>query len=413
MNDSCLKAGACARSWKPVRLAKHSDVVYLIALGLYMCTQALTMTQYVSDNPILVERLFYVNCIAMALCGIYAVLRGVTTYRGPNLLQWGGLGIFVLSMVVCVVTRVTWFIYPIILMITAVKVPHRKILCLMMVENLVFVFSVVIAAWCRWIPDDPIIRPSEDGPGRLRYTLGFVSPNHIGQLLVSVLLCYYCLYGIRHVLEYVVTLAVSVYSYVVINSRAAAIAVGVLIFVAAATQLIRSDFYIHRVLPVTRYLIFVIPLVWLLLSLWYRPVGLLKILNKLSSKRLYFSKMGLENDGIWPFGHPLKLVSTTESVRTGKPPYVLDNSYVYIAVQFGAVYFLLVLGIYLLLYTRFMRFRDYMLVEALFVILVYAMFENILLRVNINPLPLMLFAGLSANCAGISAESLRGRLTAC
>lgn len=387
------------------RFGEHADVVYLIALGLYMCTQVLAMTQYAASDPALMVALFYVNCAAVALCGVSVVLHHVTVRHESKLYLWGVLVIVALSALVCAITRVTWFIYPVILISAAVNVPYRKILGFIMAGNLVCTFGVIVAAWLRWIPDDPIIRPSEEGPGRLRYTLGFVSPNHLGQLLVSIILCYYCLYGIRHVFEYVVTVALAAYSYLVINSRAAAVAIAVLVAVAMARQLMASGFYIHKALPITRYMIFLIPMIWLLLSAWYQPVGLLKILNKLSSKRLYFSKMGLDNDGIWPFGHPLDLVSTTESVRTGTPPYVLDNSYVYIAVQFGAVYFLLIVFIYSILYTRFMRSRCCRMVEALLVVLIYAMFENILLRININPLPLMLFAAITVRCTAVRNDS--------
>ena len=384
-------------------------MVYLIALGLYMCTQVLVMMQHAANDPVLLGFLFYINCAAMALCGVSVVLHHLAVRHESKPYLWGALAIFALSAVVCVLTRVTWFMCPIILIIAAVNVPYRKILGFIMVGNLVWVLGVAVSAWLRWIPDDPIIRPSEEGPGRLRYTLGFVSPNHLGQLLVSITLCYYCLYGMRHVFEYMATAALAVYSYLMINSRAAAVAIAVLIAVALARQSLESGLYIHKVLPLTRYMIFLIPIIWLLLSACYQPVGPLKMLNKLSSKRLYFSKMGLDNDGIWPFGHPLDLVSTTESVRTGTPPYVLDNSYVYIAVQFGAVYFLLILSVYAVLYAQFMRFRCYRLVEVLLVVLIYAVFENVLLRVNINPLPLMLFASINMRSAAVKNDSALGQ----
>lgn len=399
--------------YEPPTAAGHSSIIFLAALGIYVCTQVLSMTQYASLNPVFVENLFYANCAAMALCGIYFVIQGIDSAYASRKYLYGSAGIVAFSLIVCILTNVTWFIYPIIFVVTAVKVSHRRILRLVMVENLVVTSGVVIAAWFQWIPDSSIVRPSGGGLGRIRYTLGFVSPNHIGQLLASVLICYYCLYGIKHVLEYLLTVAIGAYTYLITNSRAAAIVILILLVISLFRKLVYPTFYIHRILPLTRYLIVAIPLVWLLLSMWYQPEGLLKTLNKLFSKRLYFSKMGLEKDGIWLFGHPLNLVSTTESVRTGRSPYVLDNSYMYTVIQFGILFFLLLLGIYYVLYTKFMNCGRYRFVEALFVVLVYATFENILLRININPLPLLLFASLDQMKIPLLSHNSRLRKTAC
>lgn len=58
---------------------------------------------------------------------------------------------------------------------------------------------------------------------------------------------------------------------------------------------------------------------------------------------------------------------------------------------------------------QFMRFRCYRLVEVLLVVLIYAVFENVLLRVNINPLPLMLFASINMRSAAVKNDSALGQ----
>lgn len=357
--------------------------LYVLSLVLYASTQLISMTQFFNADAAVRKYLTAINICAIVFC-VFNVLRNnriTYTYIVYSLI------FLLLSICVSFSTGVTWFLYPIIIIICSLGIDYRLILKTLMWINLIGVLLVASLASLGVIPNEPIYRVLKAGGQKARYTLGFMSPNNIGVLLLSCTVCFFSLYGLKKIYEYIALLFMVGVLLYFLDSRASALALLCMILVGAV-NVCMPKIYNAIIKPVSILLLCVAPLASILLSVLYQN-GRLDGLNRLSSDRIAFGHYFLSEYGVTPFGQPLRLVSTNEAAFNNTDAYVLDNSYLYILVQFGIIFFAFILISYFMFIKHSLSSK---LLGGLCVLLIYCIFENALLRININPMLLMIFA---------------------
>lgn len=112
---------------------------------------------------------------------------------------------------------------------------------------------------------------------------------------------------------------------------------------------------------------------------------MIKNIDRLLSKRIYYTEQYLQKYDINLFGQKIETVSTVQSRLLNISPQILDNSYIVLLLKFGII---LLFCSCLLLSLRLKlsyRERDKLLIIILIIFMIVGLFENWLIKINYNP----------------------------
>lgn len=215
--------------------------------------------------------------------------------------------------------------------------------------------------------------------GRLRYNLGFAHPNGVGlYLLCFVFLWILLRYEKLKFYEYLIWILLAAFAWIYPNSRTGTFSLLLLCFVTlffkiCGNALLESGIF--------RWLcIFSFPLMGAFsyfASYFYKASDALyvKIDNIGFTGRLSLANYMQQLYSILPFGQKLKLIGSVRAAQKGIPAQILDNFYVRVLLNDGAVLFIIFLAVMMFLTYKAIQRRDFGTLIVILISSVYCIYE--------------------------------------
>ena len=189
-----------------------------------------------------------------------------------------------------------------------------------------------------------------------RRMLGFVHQNSAGRACAIAYLCFYYLRFKRFsAKEVAISFLLVAFLFFFVISRTPALIVLVATVFAVMHRFIKSKATIHLAAVVA----FVFLLLGVLMPFFYNASSeLMSTINGLSSNRLRWASLFINNYPVTLFGQNLPLVSTLEARATGQEALVLDNAFIRLLLNFGLLAFIAVISGYVKAFSKGLRCGD-------------------------------------------------------
>ena len=136
-------------------------------------------------------------------------------------------------------------------------------------------------------------------------------------------------------------------------------------------------------------------------SIIYRPENVvLEWINKLSNDRLYFGKRGFVEYGISLWGKEITMqglsgIQTSDVIQIDHPYFMLDCSYVNILLQFGAVLFMVLEAMLVIMLFRLFKYDRHLKIILTVIMCIQCVFEHHYIEIAYNPIILLAMAGFT------------------
>lgn len=284
-----------------------------------------------------------------------------------------------------------------IIAIALKDLPHRKLLYAFAVIKSAAIVLTLAGTCLHLIPN--IIY--ENGNEGVYYTYGFCHRNVLGANMSVICLAWlYLRYNHLRVLDLLLWIVMTGLTYMLALSRTSLLIMVMSIFVMAFCYYLGS--YIARNKFFRRFIMFCfvcMVVMCVVCTIFYdQDHFLLKIVDKIFTKRLLFAKQCLDEYGFSLFGQDIQFVSTlqAQTQSVDQPFYqqmatrlILDNSYMRVLVYNGIIPGALFILSYCLAILHTWKRKNMALVAGMMIMAFYGVSERFMLDVNYN-FPLLL-----------------------
>lgn len=382
----------CGDVWLLSKYKITAEKLYLIALIIFMTSSMLATTMFPIPGKL------YTICKLMALLMIGCKIAWYDRYTIRQFLAVAGLlGIALLVKVVSGYMDPLWWV---LLLIGAKDIPFEKILKVYVVLAGGIVALAVVASLLGVI----VNLQYNAGDRGIRNSFGIVYPTdfaaHIFYLMITIFylnrkrvstICYLVAMGITGLVYYfcntrldVSCMILAIAGYLWLNGR------------KDEKYRIKTSYSVQK--KKREYISYAMPAAAVLMTVlsWFydEQKEWMTVINSLISERLRLGHQGLVEYGFRLFGQYVKMVgngSTTEI--TTKYYFFIDCSYLYVGLQYGLIFLLAVLLIYVLCCRKYQNDRYFLLTIVL--ISINCMIAHHLLEIAYNPFALALFAKMT------------------
>lgn len=230
---------------------------------------------------------------------------------------------------------------------------------------------------------------------RTRHSLGYIYPSHAtSYIFYCILLFCYTKKDKLSIWHVILLEAFNLWQYKYTNSRAGTL---LMIIVPIAFWIIKhkNKQIIHKIIYIVAKWIFVIcALFSYTASILFNKVGVFAKIDKIINNRFRMGHKALINYGFPLFGEKIKWIGNggvgyIRDQLQGEYNFV-DCSYIKIMLDYGVLFFLIILIGFTLAGIYAQKKQDYFLALALCFIAVYSIIEPRLIELGINPFVLML-----------------------
>ena len=266
----------------------------------------------------------------------------------------------------------------IMLIIASKDINFKKFIKFDLVIKVIFCFIIIIFSQIGIAENYVILRAD----GTIRQSLGFSHPNALAAYWLSICCDYiYLAFNKNKIIKlFICTITTFIIGYIT-DSRTVIICVSLMIILLLYNNYLNNKI-IKKIVIFLPYLLFALSLS---LAYLYKSSDLIKNIDRLLSKRIYYTEQYLQKYDINLFGQKIETVSTVQSRLLNISPQILDNSYIVLLLKFGII---LLFCSCLLLSLRLKlsyRERDKLLIIILIIFMIVGLFENWLIKINYNP----------------------------
>lgn len=266
----------------------------------------------------------------------------------------------------------------IMLIIASKDINFKKFIKFDLVIKVIFCFIIIIFSQIGIAENYVILRAD----GTIRQSLGFSHPNALAAYWLSICCDYiYLAFNKNKIIKlFICTIITFIIGYIT-DSRTVIICVSLMIILLLYNNYLNNKI-IKKIVIFLPYLLFALSLSSAYL---YKSSDLIKNIDRLLSKRIYYTEQYLQKYDINLFGQKIETVSSVQSRLLNISPQILDNSYIVLLLKFGIILLfcsclLLSLGLKLSY-----RERDKLLIIILIIFMIVGLFENWLIKINYNP----------------------------
>ncbi len=377
------------------------------------------------------ENLFY---IALILC-IFAESAAQTMFPIPEsvftLCKMAGLAIITIkvfafdrfslpSFFLCIFLAIeavlvmisSGYLNPLLwvmLLIGAKDIPFRKILKIFLVVNLSIVLAAFAASMLGIIVNLQYITTSRTIKS-VRNSFGILYTTDFAAYFFFMMVVYFYLKGksLRW-FDYAGALILNAFIYYFCQTRLDCISIlltVILFAIVNATDNVRHtirDKYKPRKNVLEIFAPFIMPacaVFSILITIAYNPSNrILNSINDLITHRLSLGLQGLEEYGIKLFGQYIRMVGMGLSTHLTDTYFFVDCSYLYVLLQYGLVFFLTMLVVYM--FISYKNRKDHFFVIAILLVSINCMIAHHIVSFAYNPFAMALFALMSEERAPI------------
>ncbi len=380
---------------------KTGSQIYLFAFAFFMCDAALGTTMFEIPGG------FYLFCKGFALLLVIVKIILFDRYKPAQF--WAVVFLIAAGGVVYLSSGFTEPLLWICMVVGAKNVPFRKILQVYLIVSV----GVVLLAFCAsmldvitnlqyTVSDELFVRNSFG----IIYTTDFAS--HIFSI---VLVSLYLLKDRLKIYHYIVCLVLAALVYIFCHTRLDVVCIVLLIAAFAAVSIwkkyralpgkYRRETKAHPIwcwtMPICAALMIIAT------ALYSDQNRLLYRLDQLLTSRLTYGKECLTKFGITIFGQQIEMVGHGRSTLDVKDYLFADCSYLYVMLQYGVLFLLIILAIYVMCCRKYQK--DFYFLAAVLVISINCMIAHHLMEMAYSPFVLALFAaapGISSSGGKLS-----------
>ncbi len=306
------------------------NIAFLLALGLYCLTKCISRSELASIGVIPTLLPILTNIAIVALCCKIILL---TAYRPIEVVII--IAIILVALQTCYMSGDdSFFIFS--LFILSAKGVNARMMGIIALCVLGFCLALVIVLCLAGVLENNVelgVNQLLGGMEVARQRLGFAHENIIGQITLTLFLCYLFLrYKKFGVVDVLIWFAVGVVLFFVISTKTAA----VIIVFGVVLVLVSKALGLKRSLILCVVLGCLSALAGICLGFIYDPDNnLLRSINTLLAGRLSYAHAFLSEYPVLPFGQELELISNSQAMRLGVSPRVLDNAYIKLLLGYG------------------------------------------------------------------------------
>lgn len=228
--------------------------------------------------------------------------------------------------------------------------------------------------------------------GTIHQTIGFNHPNALAARVFQLEAIHvYCRDRRINKLDIVFLILISAFVYFLTGSQTVAIlSIFMVIFAFLTNSIYRSErstfqgiwgIICKKIIKRMKYISIAIPVVATVLMLFLSQFGGSGTLFS----RAYQASNYFQYYGISLWGQPLQINNGTDNFYLQKSQlYTLDNSYLYLLIGFGVVFFILFVASQILLIYRSIKQKEYTVATILMLYMIYGIVETMMIRVTYN-----------------------------
>ena len=284
-----------------------------------------------------------------------------------------------------------------IIAIALKDLPHRKVLYAFAIIKTAAIILTLVGTYMHLIPN--IIY--DNGTEGVYYTYGFCHRNVLGANMAVICLAWlYLRYNNLQVMDLILWIVMTGLTYMLALSRTSLLIMLLSIFVMAYCYYLGS--YIARNKVFRRFILWsfiCMAVLCVVCTIFYDQDNfILKIVDKVFTKRLLFAKQCLDEYGFSLFGQDIQFVSTLQAQTQSADQsfyqqmssrLILDNSYMRVLVYNGIIPGALFIFSYCRALQHTWRRRNVALVAGMMIMAFFGVSERFMLDVNYN-FPLLL-----------------------
>lgn len=227
--------------------------------------------------------------------------------------------------------------------------------------------------------------------GTLRQSLGFSHPNALAAYWLSICCNFIYLSNNKYLLLKTIGCVITtLFVEYLTDSRTVIICVYLMLSLVICNNYFNINFFrkfISKLIILSPIILFSFSL---LCAYLYSYSLIIRNIDRLLSKRIYYTDLFMQKYNITLFGQEIETVSSVQSRLFNISPQILDNSYILLLLKFGL---LLLICVCLLLCTRLIlayQQKDVLLIIILLIFIISGFFESWLIKINYNPFLLSL-----------------------
>ncbi len=364
--------------------------LYLLAFAVFLCEEALGTTMFQIPGTV------YAAWKVVAIVLVAAKIILFDRYKPRSF--WLMVCMLAVGALIIVASGYTEAFFWIVMVLGAKNVPFKKILQIYLIISV----SIVLLAFCASMLDViQNLQYERDSGYIVRNSFGIVYTTDFASHIFSIILVsFYLLKDRLRIYHYIIAIVLAFLVYRFCYTRVDVICILLLIAVFLGVNLWERGRLLSKkfrtgeknTLVIRWFMPIIAGIMFLVTYLYSTDNRLLYRIDKLITNRLQYGNLGLHRYGLSLFGQQAEMVGHGGTTVDLKDYFFVDCSYIYIFIQYGILFLLIVLGVYVLCCRKFRT--DYYFLAAVVVISVNCMIAHHLVELAYSPFALALLAAV-------------------
>lgn len=286
----------------------------------------------------------------------------------------------ILMIIIYINSNILYLVTNIIALALLRDIELDKILTKMFYTKIILALILIMLLLLGIIHNETIYRITDNGENIIRNCLGFIHPNTAFWNFFTIVALYvYYKRNNMNKIDYLSIIIISGIMYKLTNSRTGIYCVFlllILVFISNNFTKLFNLFFIKRSII---YSFSILTLISIIPSFLYAKtnIELFKIINEITSGRVYLGSILYKEYSISWFGTYIELVTDTSRLT-------IDNGFVYMSVVFGIVFMVMMSILYIKLFKKMYKDERYIEISLILVFFVYCMAEKVFFNIFTN-----------------------------
>lgn len=323
-------------------LEKNRDLIYIISFSIFFISTILIMKTNISnDIKNILKVLRYTVLIPIIL---KIILLDIKKYSYKEITI---MAILLITFLLCFCFTGTKALFQyFILVIGCFNIEFRKIIKYTLIVEIIVISIIITLALTKIIPNYNYIRKINNTS---RYALGFAFPSYPAIFVYS-LTCIYLFYRDKKVkiIEYIMLFLINLILFFATNTKFELVCSILMITASILYKYYSKDWIDKLIKYCAKYIMIFLTVISIFIAFTYNSNNkTYSFINKTLSNRLYLMSTAVKEYGLPAFGKKIDWIDRNAIVngdKQGESENVVDNGYIYIILNYGWV-FLIVLEI--------------------------------------------------------------------
>ena len=368
---------------------KYREAIFLTAFLVYYCAIILnvSMLQYSAKFNMLIDGARVLSC--GLLCIIFFMNLCISLYIKWEVVLYAAVAFILL--IIAKESKIIIYLPLWLIMCCAKDISFKKIISISLITSMAILTILFLLSMFGIVENRTYIRSD----GTVRNSLGFQYTTTAPNMFITAVLMYMLLASEIKWIEVISMFWINLFLYFTTDTNSAFLVVS---FSLIGYLIIRSGFFSRFISVILLYVSTIsAPAAFalcMLLQKFYSGGGeKIEKLNSLLSGRLKLAKTAIDTYGFSAFGKEIEWVGGINQYEEERKAYnYVDSSFIQYLLNFGAVYIILTMVLYVWYGIKALKHKNVMLAFIFIVIIVHSIFDPQLMWLEYNPFLIYAFA---------------------